>query len=84
VCVIERITEEIANEFPIMAFQGRDEAWSTYRTEIPTQVRLLPVAQHAIVSLPCGLQRLTRALLGCRAHTLSSTSTTNLRLRAKR
>ncbi|ELR16417.1 uncharacterized protein ACA1_320810 [Acanthamoeba castellanii str. Neff] len=34
----ERITEEIANEFPRMAFQGRDEAWSTYRTEIPTQV----------------------------------------------
>lgn len=33
----ERITEEIANEFPRMAFQGRDEAWSTYRTEIPTQ-----------------------------------------------
>jgi hypothetical protein len=62
--VVERITEEIANEFPRMAFQGRDEAWSTYRTEIPTQVRLLPVALHAFVCRPFGCRRLARALLG--------------------
>lgn len=61
-CVVERITEEIANEFPRMAFQGRDEAWSTYRTEIPTQVRAA-FQPHStpFVCRPLGCRRLARA-----------------------